>query len=365
VVCGLDKPEKLFSSEYDLIFVFEAIETQAEEIETLFRALRNNKRVMKDGKPLHQLIMDTNPGPATHWLNQTANSGKPTRIVSRHVDNPYLWDGEANTWTPEGVEYMAALDCLTGARRDRLLLGRWVNAEGVVYEDFDERTHVIEKMPTGWETWPKYRAIDFGYNDPFVCQWWAVNDGCAYLYRELYMSRRTVAEHAKQINHLSKGEEYAATVADHDREDRATLEAAGIYTEPAYKADLLHGIGVVKQYLRVQPNGKPRLYVLRGCTVELDSELRSKRQPTSTLEEFDAYQWKRTRDGISKDAPEDKWNHGMDAMRYAIAHISGVGAPVAFAGGSFTPPPTEKPDAPRFAPGFAGTNIDSTWTKWV
>lgn len=335
VVGGLDRPEKLFSSEYDIIVVFEAIETQAAKIETLLRALRNGKRII-NGEPFHQLIMDTNPGAATHWLNIRANDGWLTRVVSRHKDNPYLWDAAKGQWTAPGRSYMEALEGLTGARRERLLVGKWVNAEGVVYEEFDERTHVISEMPAGWQAWPKYRAIDFGYNDPFVCQWWAVNDGCAYLYREIYMSRRTVDNHAKQINQLSKGEEYVVTVADHDREDRATLEAAGIVTRPAYKADILQGIGTVKQYLRVQPNGRPRLFILRGCTVEPDNDLRAKLQPVSTIEEFDSYVWKRTTDGHSKDAAEDKNNHGMDAMRYALSAVEGLGVEfvgVYFAGG--------------------------------
>lgn len=341
VVGGLDRPEKLFSSEFDIIVVFEAIETRKDKIETLLRALRNNRRVI-DGEPFHQLIMDTNPGAATHWLNIAANDGWLDRIVSRHTDNPYLWDAEANDWTKAGRSYMEALGGLTGTRRDRLLLGKWVNAEGVVYEEFDDRVHTIDKMPDGWQAWPKYRAIDFGYNDPFVCQWWAVNDGCAYLYREIYMSRRTVDNHAKQINQLSKGEEYVVTVADHDREDRATLESAGIHTQPAYKADILQGIGTCKQYLRVQPNGKPRLFILRDSLVEADSALRSQHQPTCFREEVDSYVWKKTTDGISKDAPLDRWNHSMDAARYALAAVDGLGVipfgvRIVSPGGSVTP----------------------------
>jgi hypothetical protein len=82
-------------------------------------------------------------------------------------------------------------------------------------------------MPQGWQQWRKIRAIDFGYVNPFVCQWWAIdNDGRMFRYRELYMTGRTVKDHADKINLLSSGESYEATICDHDAEDRATLAAS-------------------------------------------------------------------------------------------------------------------------------------------
>src|SRR5579859_982849 len=57
VVGGMDKPEKVLSTEYDIITFHEAIESTITDIETLTTRLRNG--VM----PYQQLIMDTNPGP--------------------------------------------------------------------------------------------------------------------------------------------------------------------------------------------------------------------------------------------------------------------------------------------------------------
>jgi hypothetical protein len=77
-------------------------------------------------------------------------------------------------------------------------------------------------------------VIDFGFNNPFVCQWWAVDpDGRMHLYRELYMTGRTVTRHKVDISIHSRGESYEATIADHDAEDRATLAETTVINDSA------------------------------------------------------------------------------------------------------------------------------------
>lgn len=315
VLSGLDNLEKTYSAEYDLVIIFEGIETRREDVEQLLRTLRNGKW-LRGGNPFHQLIIDTNPGPSTHWLNVAGHEGWLHRLHSKHEDNPLLWNG--TDWTDFGREYIKTLDGLSGARRERLRFGRWVSAEGLVYDAFDASVNVIDTMPAGWQSWRKKRSIDFGYSNPFVCQWWAFDgDGCAYLYRELYQTGKTVAQHAKDIIRLSEGETYEATVADHDAEDRATLHEAGVITTPAYKA-ISAGIQMVTDRMKKAGNGRPRLYILRDALVHRDSDIAAKRLPCCTLEEIDGYVWAKNTNGIKED-PVDRDNHGCDAMRYVIA----------------------------------------------
>lgn len=155
------------------------------------------------------------------------------------------------------------------------------------------------------------------------CQWWAIDgDGRMYLYREIYRTRRLVEDHARDICGYADGHD---AVSDHDAEDRATLDRHGVSTVPALK-DITPGIQAVKNRLRVQGDGKPRLFVVRGCTVERDEELAAKRKPTCTAQEFEAYSWAKTPDGKpNKEEPLDLDNHGMDAMRYAVMHEDGGG----------------------------------------
>jgi PBSX family phage terminase large subunit len=309
VVGGMDKADRIMSTEWDIIGVFEGTELSEDEHEKLTTRLRNG--VM----PYQQIIVDCNPGPSWHWLNQRANTGRMTRLLSRHEDNPEVTDS-----------YLDKLRALSGARRERLLEGKWADQEGLVYEDFDQAVHVLDRMPDGWEAWTKYRTIDFGYTNAFVCQWWAEDpDGRLYLYREVYRTKTLVEDHAARIVDLSQGERHRATVADHDAEDRATLDRHGVRTVPAYKA-VTAGIQAVQERLKAQADGKPRLFILRDACVDRDPELVESKRPTSTLEELDGYAWPPSREGKEeKEAPVKVNDHGVDAMRYLVAHVDRVG----------------------------------------
>lgn len=318
IVGGMDKSAKVMSTEYDIIGTFESTELSLDDFESLTTRNRNFKM------PYQQVIADCNPGAPTHWLNKRPEKSGMTRLLSRHEDNPVLFDSKLGKWTESGLKYIAKLDRLSGHRRARLRFGRWAAAEGLVYDTWDSNVHLIEKfsIPSHWR---KIRSIDFGFNNPFVCQWWAVSpDGDLICYREWYMSNRTVGQHAPIIKRLSAGETYEVTVCDHDREDRQTLHNEDIFTIPAYK-DILRGIQGVKDRLAIGANKKPRLFRMQDILVERDTFLEEKAFPVSSIEEFDAYQYRKTEDGKTiKEEPLDKDNHGMDAMRYAVAYFDNL-----------------------------------------
>ena len=305
VVGGLDKASRIMSTEYDMIVVPETTEATENDWESLTSRLRNG--VM----PYQQIIADCNPDAPSHWLHLRCDSGKANVFFSRHEDNP--------TVTPA---YLARLSNLSGVRRDRLYLGRRAAAEGTVYA-FDRAIHLIDHRPIP-ENWRRIRAIDFGFTNPFVCQWWAIDpDGRMYLYRELYHTQRTVRRHDEQIKAHSQGEHIEATIADHDAEDRATLREDGIETIAARKA-ISVGIQKVQERLKLAGDGKPRLYLMRDSLIEVDSELEEAKQPLCTEQEFDSYIWPKGVDGkLSKEQPIDAYNHGLDALRYAVMYVDG------------------------------------------
>lgn len=318
IVCGLDKPGKVMSTEFDMAYIQEAIECFEDDWEKVTTRLRNG--VM----PYQQLLADTNPEGPKHWLKQRCERGQCVMLESRHEDNPTLWSMRSGDWTPAGRSYMSILDALTGARKPRLRYGRWVQAEGAVYDAWDRNVHLVRmEIPAAWR---RFRSVDFGYTNPFVCQWWAMDpDGRLYLYRELYRTKRLVKEHAAEIRTLSEGERIEVTVADHDAEDRATLDAEGIPTLPAYKL-ISPGIQAVQQRLQKAGDGKPRLFVLDNALVAQDEDLLTAKKPTSTEQEFDGYVWPKGQDGKAvKEVPVDDCNHGMDAMRYLVAYADNLG----------------------------------------
>jgi len=271
--------------------------------------------------PWRQLILSTNPDSPHHWIyKRLLVGGEAKTYTSRAKDNPY-----------NSGEYLQTLDKLTGVLRDRLRDGMWVQAEGVVYADYDEDVHLIDRFEIP-RSWARYRSIDFGYENPFVCQWWAVDeDKRLYRYREIYRTHRIVAEHAQEINRLSQDEQITATVADHDAEDRATLTKAGILTLPAQKAVSV-GIQATMQRFKANGDQRPRIFFLRDSLVEADPELKDLNLPTCTEEEITLYSWARGSGGaIVKDEPVKQFDHGMDPMRYMVMNFenapSSIGQP--------------------------------------
>ena len=315
-VAGMDKPSKILSSEWDILYWNEAVEGTENEWETLSTRLRGN------AVPYKQMIADCNPDVSSHWLNLRAATDKMTRVVTRHEDNPLYWDAELGQYTAEGERYVkGVLDKLSGVRYLRYRKGVWAAREGLVYDGFDRAVHVIarEQLP---ELKTRYRAIDFGFSNPFVCQWWGLDhDGRLYLYREIYYTQRTVKVHAEQIKAESVGEAIVQTICDHDAEDRATLQENGILNIAAKKS-IRQGIDAVTERLKIQEDGKPRLFIVEDALVERDLSLRDSGLPTCTLEEFGSYAWAESKVGRNdKEEPTDAYNHSMDCLRYMVMYF--------------------------------------------
>ena len=315
VVGGLDKSSKVMSSEYDTIYVMEATELTEDDWESITTRLRNGVI------PHQQLIADCNPDTDIHWLNQRCIAGKTTRLLSRHEDNPYLWDASNQRWTEVGAPYIAILDNLSGVRHKRLRLGLWVASEGQVYESWDRAKHMIDRFDIP-DDWPRFWVIDFGFVHPFVWQWWAQDpDGRLIRYREIYMTGRLVEDHARLGLELSEDEPRPlAVITDHDAEDRATFERKTRMRTTAAKKSITDGIQAVASRLKLV-NDKPRIMYMRDSLVETDRSLAAKKVPTCTEDEFPSYVWPKDATGARAEQPVKEFDHGMDATRYMVAHL--------------------------------------------
>lgn len=328
VLGGMDKPIKIMSSEYDLIFADEATEFFIQDWEAFSTRLRNGMM------PYSQLLGACNPDAEHHWLKQRANDGLLTLMLSVHEDNPAYFDRNG-VITPAGAAYIGKLDRLTGVRYKRLRLGQWVAAEGVIYEEWDPRIHLIDPfdIPDDWVRW---WVIDFGLRNPFVLQCWAEDpDGRLYLYREIYHTDRIVEDHVAKILKIVQRPDGTwrepkprAVICDHDLEDRMTFERhARMATWPANKA-VTPGIEGVQSRLRKAKDGRPRIFIFRDACVERDQSLRDAGKPTCTAEEMTSYVWAKGPDGKPlKEQPEKENDHGCDGMRYIVAERDISGRP--------------------------------------
>ena len=340
IMGGMDTEQraKVMSTEYDVIYVQEATELAREDWELLTTRLRNRKL------PYQQIIGDVNPGPPTHWIKQHADSRSLLMLETYHQDNPVLFDHARNAFTEFGVQYLATLDRLSGHRRERLRFGRWVAAEGVVYDQWQPRLHLMDRT-TPPKAWPRYLSVDFGYQNPFVAMWGATDpDGRLYIYRELVGTQTLVEDWAAKISWYSRYETLSAIICDHDAEGRATLERHLNVkqhlpisdrgsprktrtplgrTLPARK-QIMPGIQNVQSRLQVAGDGLPRLFVYRDSVQNYDVALAEAKIPIGVAQEMDSYIWQQDLNGkANKEQPVDDCNHSLDALRYMVMHLDG------------------------------------------
>lgn len=342
-VAGLDKPGKVMSSEWDVIYIQEASEVNEADWEACTTRLRNGV------VPFQTLIGDRNPDAPHHWLRLRELSGHVTMLPSVHEDNPTLWDRERQVWTPQGAAYLAKLDELTGVRYLRLRLGIDAAAEGMVYQDaWDTKRHLVprrqfsRKPESLWgdcgidREWPRYLAIDWGYRNPAALLWLARRpDGELLLYRELYTTMTLVEDLAREALgymgwRMSETGALLPTrtdadplpreiIADHDAEDRATFERHfGLSVFPAHKGKDSIADGIQAVTKRLQDD---RLHILEGSLVRRDPLLEDAKKPASVVEEFESYVWDTRAGRPPKEQPIDDSNHGLDALRYGVTYF--------------------------------------------
>ena len=341
VLFGFDDPERIKSSEYDVLYSNECTELTIDDWEVALSRLRHGVL------PWQQAIADCNPGAPNHWLNVRANKGLMRRLVSRHEDNPHYFDGEA--WTDVGHAYIfGVLDKLTGARKARLRHGLWVAAEGAVFEEvWDVAKHVIpEPDPRIFKG--HVVGVDWGYRDPGVMTVWGWDgDKNAYRRRQVYRSGMTIEWWQHQARCIQR--DFAPTLFTCDPSQPAHIEQfvlAGIPAEGADRSFLRRqatvlsspprgsievGLRLIEDRLR-----EPSMFYVEQAVGAYDAAgvwhpgrdeaLLERSHPTCSEEEYPLYSYHKTEDGKpNKEEPKDEYNHGIDADRYALTWISTMG----------------------------------------
>jgi phage terminase large subunit len=306
------------STEYDIIFVQESTELTEDEWEALSTRLSGSRL------PYQQLLADCNPAFPQHWLKRREKDGHSIMLNSFHTDNPIFYDEHGNI-TERGIVYMARLDQLTGVRRARLRDGLWVAAEGAIYPDWTDERNMCDWFEPP-DDWRRFCVVDFGFTNPLVVQWWAVDpDDCMYLYREFYHTRKLVEDVAEEV--IKAYQDYwdlEAIVCDWDAEDRATLERH-LDDRPTTQAekDVSSGIQLVQSRIRGDKE-KPRaqIVLMRDALVSIDGDLQERGKPLCTADEIPGYAWMPD----NKELPVKIDDHGCDCMKYACAYMESNGS---------------------------------------
>lgn len=193
------------------------------------------------------VIADTNPDAPTHWL-------KTDYIDNENPDNKTLvftFTMDDNTFlAPDYVKQKKA-QTPTGMFYNREILGLWVSADGLVYQDFDEDRMVIpaSQIPNDLHV---YCGVDWGFEHKGVITVWGDdNDGNVYLLHEYTSQFKFIDYWVKLAKKLQDKYGYNLTFwADSARPDNVTeFQKAGIDCRNANKARMA-GIEKVAEFMK-------------------------------------------------------------------------------------------------------------------
>ena len=203
------------SAEFDFI----GIDELTHFTEYIFTYLLSRLRTVKSGIT-PSFFAATNPGNIGHGFVKSRWVDKDCK---EHGYNPVEYDFIPATLKDNPLlasidpDYIKRLENLPEQQRKALLLGSFDVFAGQFFTEWDKDKHVVAPF-TMPETWRKYRAYDYGYENPACCKWYAIDyDGNVWVYRELYFQKSHNLDAEKQavrINELSAGETYEYSIAD-------------------------------------------------------------------------------------------------------------------------------------------------------
>jgi phage terminase large subunit-like protein len=218
-------------------------------------------------------------------------------------DNPYLSKREIAR-LEQGLE---------GAELQSRRFGKFAASSGLVYPEFDERVHVVERFDVP-KDWQDNISIDPGLNNPLAALWFAVDyDDNVYVVNEHFEAGKDIDYHADEIkractklNWLTDGKGRIRALIDSAAKQRTLASTKSvcelfyerdILVNPDVEKDLFAGIARVKSYLNPK-NGLPNLFVFADCV--------------NLIRELKGYFWG------SGDTPKKVDDHCLDALRYYL-----------------------------------------------
>ena len=301
----------------DFLWIEEANALSYDDYQVLMTRLRGRAAGWR------QAMLSCNPDHENHWINRKLIEQPGDAIQSYWIspyDNPYA-----------DRDYLSNLEALTGVQRDRLLLGKWVSAEGMVWP-YEPSHHLCDPFVIP-DHWRRIKTVDFGWLTTTV-QWQALDpsNGDVHIYRQLYRTQQLVSDIAVACKAIeaqrdSRVVRYEAVVCDHDAEGRAQLERVwGCSTLPAHKA-IREGLEAVTA--RFAARNARRIWIHRGSLAHApDRQLAKDGYPTELVDELLGYRFD---SGVDKDGhpkkdgyPIKKNDHACDALRYGVCYWDGV-----------------------------------------
>lgn len=239
----------------------------------------------KDAK----LFGSTNPDSPSHWLKK--------KYIDRADELSIYYDTyviDDNTFLDP--EYIKSIkNEYVGVFYDRFILGKWVIAEGLVYEFGEE--NITDEIPVTGEY---YVSCDYGTMNPFSCGLWCVNGDKAVRIKEYYYNgretnaQRTDEEYVDDVERLIEGYNVRKIIVDPSAASFIAALKKRNHNVLRANNDVMDGIRTVARFLK-----KGNIKIHRSCK--------------DAINEFGLYSWN---DKSVEDAVIKENDHAMDDIRY-------------------------------------------------
>ena len=242
-------------------------------------AIRTRKRI----------FLDYNPS-ARFWVHDELIGREGVKlIISDHRDNPFLTEDEH-----ERIEGISDPELHKVYAR-----GKTGKLEGVILTDWD----IVDALPSIEEWKGSWYGLDFGFtNDPSALEHVVEAHGELWIDELIYSTNLTnpmLAERAKDGG-VTQDMEIVADSAE--PKSIRELNGMGLWVSPSPKGadSIVSGLDILRRY---------KLHITR--------------RSAGLLQNVRSYSWAKDRDGNRTNKPEDRNNHGIDAIRYvALKHLA-------------------------------------------
>jgi phage terminase large subunit len=248
-----------------------------------------------------QIILTTNPDSPRHWIKtRLIDKGEAKVFYSGTNDNPYNPD-----------DYQATLNTMTGIEKERLVMGLWVLAQGVVIDTWDELQNVTEKADYIPDYGSVVWSIDDGYagevdehtglytanSHPRVILFAQIRpDGQVCIFDELHAIKTLSRNHLDQAAAMPYPSPEFVVVDKSAAELKGEITERGLYVWNGANS-VAESIKLTNKWIAPDVNGWRRIIVHPRCKL-LRSEMLSYRYKLGTEE------------------PIKEFDHSADALRY-------------------------------------------------
>lgn len=255
------------------------------------------------------IFATTNPDNPGHWVRRDyMKRAKDVQLRSWHFvldDNPFL--------APSIVAGLKST--YTGLFYRRNILGHWVQAEGAIYDAFDEERHVVSQLPhmARWLC----DAIDYGTTNPYADLLIGLGvDSNLYVASEYRWDSRAERRKKTDAEYSQARRRWLASVP-HPHTNVLGVQPEWTVVDPSAASyiEQLHRDGVHG----VTPAENTVLDGIRTTgTLISANRLFIHESARGLIEEIPGYSWDDEKAEKGEDAPIKTDDHSCDALRYGI-----------------------------------------------